>query len=81
MIIQCYCKVGNSADDYGQIGCYISKSNNSGSSYGEIARNEHRKHGSGYVNGPAATCCVGTAAASNVRLRCQFSRSYNATLY
>ena len=81
MIIQCYYKVGNSTDDYGQIGCYILKSNNGGSSYGEIARNEHRKHGSGYVNGPAVNCCVGTTAGSNIRLRCQFSKSYDATGY
>lgn len=79
IIIQCYYKVSNSTDDYGQIGCYILKSNNGGSSYGEIARNEHRKHGSGYVNGPAVTCCVGTIAGSNIRLRCQFSDSYDAT--
>jgi hypothetical protein len=57
----------------------ISKSDNNGSSYYEIARSEWRKHGSGYVLRPAALVSTATSAAAVTRLKVEFHRSFDNT--
>ena len=78
-MVSAYIKSSASTDDYGLVSCSILKSTNSGSSYTEYMRDENRKHGSGYVLGPAASATLVTTTANTTRIRVTFSESYDAT--
>ena len=72
-----YIQANASTDNYGLLDGIIFKSDNSGSSYYQIARSEWRKHGSGYMLGPAALVSTATSATNNTRLKVEFHRSFD----
>ncbi len=81
IIISAFIRANNSTDNYGLLATSISKSDNNGSSWNEISREEHRKHGSGYSIAPAAFASTGTSTSSATRFKIEFNRSYEGTHY
>lgn len=79
VMITGYIKANASTDNYGLLDGIIFKSDNNGSSYYEISRQEWRKHGSGYMLGPAAQVSTATAVSSTTRFRVEFHRSFDSS--
>ena len=72
---------GATSENYGIMNAAISRSTDGGSNYVEIARNEWRKHGSGYMIAPSSSCSLACVVHNGDRIRISSDKSFDGTKY